>query len=70
MCIDHYMNIYTTARELTNSHIGATFLFKFDINGTFLKKFRLNHGNIRDMILYENKIVFSRGKFNNSNKLN
>ncbi len=70
LCIDHYMNIYTTARELTNSHIGATFLFKFDINGTFLKKFRLNHGNIRDMILYENKIVFSRGKFNNSNKLN
>ena len=64
LCIDEYSNIYTTAVEFKHNNLGATFLFKYDKNGNLIKKFpQLNYGGIRDMILYENKIVFTRGKF-------
>ena len=61
MCIDQDLNIYTTATELTLANIGETFLFKFDKNGTFLKKFRTEYSGVRDMVLYENKIILARG---------
>ncbi len=62
LCVDEYMNIYTTAHEINEKFItNESFLYKFDLNGKLLKKFRLQFNHIRDMVMFDNKIIFTLG---------